>query len=150
MDGALDDPDGALGDAKAVVVASEENIKDYFQELDGQKFAGRHLLVEVWDADNLNDPKVIDDILTRGARASGATVLHRHFHHFSPFGGVSGVLVLAESHVSIHTWPERSYAAIDLFMCGRCDPHDAIGSLKQGFAPGRIDVCEYRRGIVDE
>ena len=54
--------------------------------------------------------------------ATGATILHGHFHHFGPNSGVSGVLVLAESHVSIHTWPERDYAALDIFVCGDCNP----------------------------
>lgn len=122
--------------------------KDYFQEIDGQKFAGRHLLVELWDASNLDDPSLIGDILAQGARQSKATILHSHFHHFTPFSGVSGVLVLAESHISIHTWPEKAYAAVDIFMCGECNPHDALESLKTGFKPGRVEVQEHRRGIL--
>jgi S-adenosylmethionine decarboxylase len=88
--------------------------KDYFVEKDGQKFAGMHLLVDLWGASNLGDPDHIDRALRQGADAAGATILHGHFHHFSPNGGVSGVLVLAESHISIHTWPERDFAAIDI------------------------------------
>ena len=68
-----------------------------------------------------------------------------------PFGegmGVSGVVVLAESHISIHTWPERGYAAIDLFMCGKCDPYKAIPALKAAFAPNGIQVSESKRGLV--
>ncbi len=86
--------------------------------------------------------------LREAAVTAGATILHSHFHHFSPNGGVSGVVVLAESHISIHTWPERGFAAIDIFMCGACDPHDAIPVLRRAFSPGRVDLNEERRGRV--
>ncbi|MCX7373892.1 MAG: adenosylmethionine decarboxylase, partial [Alphaproteobacteria bacterium] len=79
---------------------------------------------------------------------SGATILHGHFHHFSPNGGVSGVLVLAESHVSIHTWPEKNFAALDIFVCGACDPYKAIAHLKTGFLPERVQLNEQRRGVI--
>ena len=69
-------------------------------------------------------------------------------HHFSPNGGVSGVVVLAESHISIHTWPERDFAAIDLFMCGACDPHLSLPVLKAAFTPTRVDLGEQRRGLI--
>jgi S-adenosylmethionine decarboxylase len=122
--------------------------KDYFVERDGMKFAGMHLLVDLWDASNLNDPGRIDAILREAALAAKATILHSHFHHFEPGGGVSGVLVLAESHISIHTWPERDFAAIDIFMCGACDPYLSLPVLEREFAPRRLDVSEQRRGRV--
>ena len=122
--------------------------KDYFVERDGMKFAGTHLLVDLWGATNLDDPQHIDAALRESAIISGATILHSHFHHFSPNGGVSGVLVLAESHISIHTWPEKNFAAIDLFMCGCCDPNKAIPVLQAAFKPDRIDADEQRRGRV--
>jgi len=106
------------------------------------------LLVDLWGASRLDDPDHIDQALREGAIAAGATILHGHFHHFTPNGGVSGVLVLAESHISIHTWPERDYAAIDIFMCGACDPHDAIAAIKAAFRPERIELAEHRRGLV--
>ena len=110
------------------------------------KFAGAHLLADLWDAENLSDPVHIDRALRKAAIRAGATILHSHFHHFSPNGGVSGVVVLAESHISIHTWPERQFAAIDIFMCGDCNPHDAIPVLQDAFLPGRVDLDEQRRG----
>lgn len=121
--------------------------KDYFVERDGVKFAGTHLLVDLWGATNLGDPELIDRACREAALAAGATILHSHFHHFSPNGGVSGVVVLAESHISIHTWPERDFAAIDIFMCGECDPNDSIPVLKAAFKPERIVLDEQRRGI---
>jgi S-adenosylmethionine decarboxylase len=122
--------------------------KDYFVEKDGVKFAGTHLLVDLWGASNLADPDHIDRALREAAEAAGATILHGHFHHFSPNGGVSGVLVLAESHISIHTWPERDFAAIDIFMCGACNPHHGIPALKAAFNPESINLGEQRRGLI--
>ena len=127
-------------------VFEEEDRKDYFVEKDGMRFAGVHLLADLWDADNLSDPVHIDMALRAAALRAGATILHSHFHHFSPNGGVSGVVVLAESHISIHTWPERHFAAIDIFMCGDCNPHDAIPVLRDAFTPGRVVLDEQRRG----
>ncbi len=125
-----------LGDSEQQPVrhsGSPRIEKDYFVEKDGQKFAGMHLLVDLWGASNLCDPQHIDRALREAAEAANATILHGHFHHFSPNGGVSGVLVLAESHISIHTWPERDFASIDIFMCGACDPYDSLPALKAAF-----------------
>jgi S-adenosylmethionine decarboxylase len=74
-----------------------EAQKDYFVEKDGVKFAGTHLLLDLWGASNLTDPGLIDRALRDAAEAADATILHSHFHHFGPDGGVSGVVVLAES-----------------------------------------------------
>jgi len=128
--------------------AGEEPQKDYFVERQGVKYAGTHLLVDLWGATNLGDPELIDRALCEAARVAGATILHSHFHHFSPNGGVSGVVVLAESHISIHTWPERDYAAIDIFMCGCCDPYLSIPVLKAAFQPQSIQLGEQKRGLV--
>ena len=125
-----------------------ETAKDYFVEKDGVKFAGTHLLIDLWGATNLADPALIDRALRAAAEASGATILHGHFHHFSPNGGVSGVLVLAESHISIHTWPERNFAALDIFMCGECNPYHGLPALKAAFKPASINLGEQRRGLI--
>ena len=122
--------------------------KDYFVEKDGVKFAGTHLLLDLWGACNLTDPAQIDAALREAAEAANATILHSHFHHFGPDGGVSGVLVLAESHMSIHTWPERDFAAIDIFMCGACNPYESLPVLKAAFKPGQVLLSEQRRGII--
>jgi S-adenosylmethionine decarboxylase len=128
-------------------VAVEEQ-KDYFVEKDGVKFAGTHLLIDLWGATNLADPDHIDAHLREAALIAGATILHSHFHHFSPNGGVSGVVVLAESHISIHTWPERDFAAVDIFMCGACNPYKSIEVLKRAFSPERVQLNEARRGLI--
>ncbi len=78
---------------------------------------------------------------------SKATLLHVHLHHFTPNGGVvSGVAVLSKSHISIHSWPEADYAALDVFMCGEAEPHNAIEVLREAFAPSDIRVGEHLRG----
>lgn len=122
---------------------------DYFIDKDGFRYAGGHLLLDLWDAHNLTDPLGVETALCEAARASGATILHSHLHQFGEGGGVSGVVVLAESHISIHTWPERDFAAIDIFMCGACDPHLAIPVLRRAFSPGTVKISEHRRGLVD-
>ena len=110
--------------------------------------AATHLLVELWDAGNLSDVRAVEEALVRAARASGATVLHSYMHPFGAQKGVSGVVVLAESHIAIHTWPERGYAAADVFMCGACDPYRAVAVLEEAFAPGRVEISEHRRGAA--
>ncbi|MBO1329224.1 adenosylmethionine decarboxylase [Acetobacter suratthaniensis] len=128
--------------------SGDEDRKDYFVEKNGEKFAGTHLLVDLWGATNLDDPAKIDQTLCEAAVTAGATILHSHFHHFTPNGGVSGVVVLAESHISIHTWPERNFAAVDIFMCGACDPHLAVPVMQRLFQAKRLEVNEERRGRV--
>ncbi len=75
-------------------------------------------------------------------------MLHIHLHHFTPHHGISGVAVLAESHVSIHTWPETGYAALDMCMCGCAEPREAIEVLREAFRPARLAVEEILRGRV--
>ena len=76
---------------------------------------------------------------------AGATLLHIHVHHFQP-NGISGVAVLAESHISIHTWPEVGYAAMDVFMCGNANPDACVPVLREAFSPKRVAVSEILRG----
>lgn len=123
-----------------------ETRKDYFCERNGVRYAGTHLIVDVVKAERLNDIDHIDATLRRCVEVAGATLLHIHLHHFTPNGGVSGVAVLAESHISIHTWPEHGYAALDVFMCGDTRPHDAVEVIRSAFAPERIVVSEHLRG----
>ncbi|MSO80236.1 MAG: adenosylmethionine decarboxylase [Alphaproteobacteria bacterium] len=121
---------------------------DYFITQDGVSFAGRHLLLDLWGAKRLDEPDHIEAAMREAVEAAGATLLHIHLHHFSPEGGVSGVAVLAESHISIHTWPERDFAALDVFMCGKCNPHLAVPVFKRAFGASAISVNEVRRGLV--
>ena len=123
-------------------------LVDYFVERDGVKCAGIHLLLELWDAERLDDRAHIEAALRQAVAAAQATLLHLHLHQFSSSGGLSGVAVLAESHISIHTWPERDYAAIDIFMCGECNPYLAVPALREALRPASLQVNEIKRGIV--
>lgn len=125
-----------------------DNDKDYFVERNGVKYAGTHLLIDLWGATNLDNIEIVQAALEESALVAGATVLHTHLHHFSPNGGISGVVVLSESHISIHTWPERDYAALDIFMCGDCDPYKAIPVLRKAFLPANIQLGEQKRGLI--
>ncbi len=120
--------------------------KDHFIVRDGKEFAGSHLIIDFWDASRLDDIRLMDETFRRAVAVCGATLLHIHLHHFTPNGGVSGVAVLAESHISVHTWPERQYAAFDVFMCGNARPDKAVPVLREAFRPGRVEVREYLRG----
>ncbi|WP_265518821.1 adenosylmethionine decarboxylase [Nitratireductor luteus] len=120
--------------------------KDHFIEKDGVLCAGSHLIVDLFDAERLDDLPYIEKTLIDCVETAGATLLHIHLHPFEPNGGVSGVAVLAESHISIHSWPERAYAALDIFMCGDARPERCINVLQEAFRPGRIDVKELLRG----
>ncbi|MBM3543200.1 MAG: adenosylmethionine decarboxylase [Alphaproteobacteria bacterium] len=123
-----------------------EGHKDFFCERDGVCFAGTHLIIDLVRAECLDDIDHIDQTLRRCVEVAGATLLHIHLHHFTPNGGVSGVAVLAESHISIHSWPEYGYAAIDVFMCGQTNPRASIDVLKEAFSPKRVVVKEQLRG----
>ncbi|MCS6936410.1 MAG: adenosylmethionine decarboxylase [Candidatus Bipolaricaulota bacterium] len=108
---------------------------------------GRHLIVEVFEADShlLNDVQGLEQLLLDAARAANATVVKSVFHRFSPYG-VSGVVVIAESHLTIHTWPEYGYAAIDIFTCGpKMDLDAAVEVIRQGLG-GRLLQIEINRG----
>jgi len=127
----------------------EHDQLDHFITRDGVCYAGTHLIIDLWGAEKLDDIGHIEATLKEAVETSGATLLHIHLHHFTPNGGVSGVAVLAESHISIHTWPERNYAALDVFMCGDARPHDAIPVLERAFTPSKVDVGEHLRGRVE-
>jgi S-adenosylmethionine decarboxylase len=130
----------------ACLVPSHEDRKDFFIERDGVRFAGQHLIVDLFGARRLDDLKHIERTLKRCVEVAGATLLHIHLHHFTPNGGVSGVAVLSESHISIHSWPEADYAALDVFMCGHAKPELAIPVLKDAFAAREVVVKTHLRG----
>ncbi len=120
--------------------------KDYFIERDGVRYAGIHLIVDLWGAERLDDLAHVEATLRAAVTAAKATLLHIHLHHFTPNHGISGVAVLAESHISIHTWPETGYAALDVFMCGGAEPQATIEILRAAFKPDRLAVEEILRG----
>ena len=110
---------------------------------------GRQILVEFYDCnrDILSGEDIIREILLEGVRRSGATIVTDTFHTFSPHG-VSGVVVIAESHVAIHTWPEHGYAAVDIFTCGdTIDPWTIQKYLEDNFEAGNVSSMEMKRGL---
>ena len=119
---------------------------DYFCVEDGVRFAGKHLLIDLKGGTRFDDLDFIEKTLRECIDVTGATLLHIHLHHFTPYGGVSGVAVLAESHISIHTWPEENFAALDVFMCGDTQPEKAVDVLRNAFQPQEVDVQTVRRG----
>ncbi len=132
---------------KAEVAAIEaEERKDFFIERGGKRYAGTHLIVDLWDAECLDELAYVEETLRQCVAEAGATLLHIHLHHFTPNDGISGVAVLAESHISIHSWPECGYAALDIFMCGDAKPEKAVEVLRERFKPARLAVEEHRRG----
>ncbi|MHA6847689.1 adenosylmethionine decarboxylase [Ralstonia syzygii] len=123
----------------------------------GMPPVGEHLLLDLYGVPPalLRDANLLESTLRRAADALGATVLHAHLHRFGTFGasapealggGVTGVLLLAESHLSIHTWPEHGFAAIDAFMCGAGATLAARAIFERALAPSRVDVRVAQRG----
>ena len=98
--------------------STEEQARTFSASGMGSAYAGTHLIIDLVRAERLDDLEHIEQTLRRCVEVAGATLLHIHLHHFTPNGGVSGVAVLAELHISIHSWPEYGYAALDVFMCG--------------------------------
>jgi len=114
------------------------------------KVLGKHTIVEFYDCNpkQLADLALLERALAVAAESTGASVIKSTFHEFSPHG-VTGVVIIAESHLSIHTWPEYNYAAVDIFTCGTVmDNHQAIKYLKQVLEAGFHSVIELKRGIL--
>lgn len=122
---------------------------DHFIVSGNKVWAGRHLIIEVYQASNIDDVEYIKNTLVAMADNIKATVLGSIFHSF-PGGGVTGVVALAESHISIHTWPETGYAALDIFTCGACNPNDGLQVMMHAFDTESVKVKELFRGEQTE
>lgn len=113
------------------------------------KAVGRHLILEMWDCQNLDSVQVVEQALREMVDALHVGLLDLKVYPFSPVG-VTGVAIVSESHLIIHTWPELGYAAVDVFTCGeRRDPEVAVPVLRKHFVPERIQVMEMTRGQLD-
>jgi S-adenosylmethionine decarboxylase len=123
----------------------DEDRDDHFIRRGGRTFAGTHLIIEVVKGVGLDDEARIQQAFRDCVDGCGATLLHIHTHKFSP-QGVSGVAVLAESHISVHTWPEIGYGAFDVFMCGDAQPWKAVDILRRAFDAEEVRVKELLRG----
>ena len=115
------------------------------------KALGHQLIVEFYGCDfkGLNDKEMLRQALVQAAAEAGATVVTDVFHEFNPHG-ISGVVVIAESHLAIHTWPEFGFAAVDLFTCGDdISPDLAMKYLKTKLKADHVSIIELKRGILD-
>jgi len=112
----------------------------------GVPAAGVHLILDLFGATRLADVELVEKTLRGCVIAAGATLLHVHLHRFEPGGGITGVAVLAESHLSIHTWPEAEYAALDIFMCGQARPERCLEPILDAFKPQRAVMEQILRG----
>src|SRR5579872_3387078 len=108
---------------------------------------GKELIVDVWEPSgvDLTDKDAIRAILIRAVKCSGSTLIRSYFHRLHP-GGITGFLLLKESHISIHTWPEYGYAALDFFTCGQADSYKALAEVERVFQPQAVKVTEIMRG----
>ena len=108
---------------------------------------GTHLLADLSGIapERLRDGAALEQLLRGAAIAAGAQVLHSHFHSFGAGMGVTGVVLLAESHISIHTWPECGFAAVDIFMCGAARPQLALGAIKEALQAPHCQLQSVRR-----
>lgn len=112
---------------------------------------GKHILVELYECDRdiLNDHESIQDLMVKAAVAAKATVVAANFHMFNPYG-VSGAVIIAESHLTIHTWPEHGYAALDVFTCGpEVKTEVAVDYLVKGLKAGKAEMKTHLRGVLN-
>jgi S-adenosylmethionine decarboxylase len=119
----------------------------YWVASNGQRYAGRHLLIDFWGAQKLDQIETVRNAILQGINACGANLLDLTLYQFTPNGGITGAAVLSQSHLCIHTWPEEGFAAIDLFICGLTDPTLILPSLQEAFSPGRVEIHELKRGF---
>lgn len=110
-------------------------------------YDGQHLIADLHGCTRIDDVARIERALRAAASAAGATVIDLRLHHFGPGSGVTGMALLAESHISIHTWPEHGYAALDCFLCGaRHDLDAALAAVIAALSPDRVETQVIKRG----
>jgi S-adenosylmethionine decarboxylase len=116
------------------------------EKLKKQKSLGIHLVADFWFGKKIENPKELERILIESAKKSGNIPLKFSYHKFNPHG-LTGVLLLAESHISFHSWPEFGYLAIDIFSCGKnTKPEKALNYLKRVLKPKKVEVFIIKRG----
>ena len=112
------------------------------------KYAGVHLVADFWNVESIESSEALKKVLIKAAKIANSTPLDISIHKFSP-QGITGVVLLAESHIAIHSWPEYQYIAIDIFTCGeKSAPQKALDYLKKTFQPQKVEIKKIRRGIV--
>ena len=111
-----------------------------------QNLKAIHIIADFFKVKNLPTIKAIETEMVHAANLSKSKILNTSFHHFENTDGVTGVILLSESHISIHTWPEISFVSIDAFMCGNTEPMMAIEYLKEVFVPESTEIKVLERG----
>jgi S-adenosylmethionine decarboxylase len=120
----------------------------YFIQRDGFTYAGVHLLIDLWGATGLDDLEKMRATLLRCVDACGAVLRGDvDLFQFDVGGGIAGVVMLMQSHIGVHTWPESGYGAFDTFLCGSADPYRILPVLRDAFQPASVVVTECKRGL---
>lgn len=123
-------------------------MSDHIKRLpDGTPYLGIHIHVDIWGASHLDDAKFVEEAMKKACEACGATILNTFTHKFGDGGGISTNVTLSESHATIHSWPENGDATLDFYMCGSCDPADAIPVLVKAFQPEEMVMQRFVRGV---
>ena len=139
----------SVSDKSQKLKYSNKNIsKDHFIVENNLVFAGIHIIIDLWDCNFDNKIIPLRKMIKEAVKLSKANILHLHMHRFGKEQGISGVAVLAESHISVHTWPERKYIAFDIFMCGDTCPELASEYLIKTLKPKRKKIQIIKRGIT--
>lgn len=114
-----------------------------------QKYSGIHLIAEFWYGKNIEDSKELKQILIGAVKRASNTPLEIAVHKFQP-QGITGIVLLAESHIAIHTWPEFNYTAIDIYTCGdKANPEKALEYLKEALQPKKVEIKKIKRGKIN-
>ena len=134
-----------LGGYKNMIKKTKRSIQ-WVKQTKKLKYAGIHLLAEFWYGKIIEDPKEIKRILIEAVKKANNTPLKVTIHKFQP-QGITGIVLLAESHVAVHTWPEYNYVAIDIYTCGdKANPKKALEYLKKQFQPEKVEIKVIKRG----
>ena len=137
-----------LDKSKKLKYANKNISKDHFIIENNLVFAGTHIIIDLWDCDFINKIVPLKKMIKEAIKLSKAKILHLHMHRFGKELGITGIAVLAESHISVHTWPERKYIAFDIFMCGNTYPELASEYLIKTLKPKRKKIEIIKRGIT--
>lgn len=121
-------------------------VGDFLEDENGLHYAGTHLMIDMWGARHLEDLNAVNNALRDSVAACGARLLELKARQLTSRSSTA-VAVLSESHLAIHCLPDAGYAAIDMFTCGKCDPHKAIPVLCAAFLPTGLNVAEQKRGV---
>ena len=122
--------------------------KDYFTQQENSKTAGKRILIDLWGSKNPDGRSPLEKTPRDTIDAADATLLHFHIHPLIPTGGLSGTAILAESQSHVHTWPERGFAAFDVFKCGNTKPEKVEPGINHTFHPERSTVELRHRGEI--